>query len=125
MSIQATLQQIAELEKKARLYDAQRGRYVEYAAKLRGVVEQLSALAEDLDPAIEEGAGTRRDWSMELRELHEKMLAGVQVSSGFLRAAYPDVSEPQVYYLMNRLRKMPGVAERKDGVALWLFRKEA
>lgn len=114
------LGEVAELKRKAALYDGQRERYADYAHRLRGLADGLQKLADDFDPVLAAGR-ENRSYADEVARLHGQVVAGVHLSMDLARAALPELEESQVRYVFNRVAELPGVRKRKDGVKVFLY----
>jgi hypothetical protein len=111
-------------------------RYVEHAAsvalkakELRAMADALDDVARCIDPLLgqtvkKQSLGPRVDYDEILRELVAKMSAGLHVSGGMIHACYSDLEPYHVQKILVKLRMVPGVRERKEGVRLFLFMKE-
>jgi len=117
------IEQLTELSEKATRYDNQRGRYVEYAKRLKAVALELIAVAKELDPYLNvNGKGrpkTKRKKSAKLKaivpEVYGKMLQGAEMTSAILEKAY-GIDARQSHYVLSKIKKQhKGVFKRTEG----------
>lgn len=122
------LDQIAELKDKAARYDNMRERNLDYAKGITEARDILTAVLADMEPwknaTGKNGRQKRSNHSEELKELTEKMTAGLEVSFQLIKDTYR-LPDNQTYAIFNKLRRLKNIIERKDGKKIYLLvRKE-
>ena len=120
------LKEIEELTRIKAKYENQRGRYMEYAKKLKTASELLLEVANDIDPYLnthtEEKVRAKHGALKEVKaEVVEKLQCGVEVGTDFLVKAYPDLNISQIRSILKDVRGMKGVHSRKDGAKVFFF----
>jgi len=119
------IEQLTELSEKANRYDNQRGRYVDYAKRLKAVIVELAALAKELDPYVSlnsrgrpskrRNTGKRGRLKQIMIEVYDKMLKGAEMSSDVLNKAY-GLDGRQSHYVLSKIKAShKGVHKRTSG----------
>lgn len=96
---------------------------VELSLRCEQLAKDIAAVAKDIDPVPSQASsarGTYTNWDETLHALYEKMRAGVELRRSLIEKLASCTKE-QSTYLMNQLRKMPRVEERKDGLEIVIY----
>ena len=99
-----------------------KGRYVEYANKIKAIAEELISLAKEVDPVLSLRAGYKTHNSRaKMEELYNMMKAGTTINKELVEQTYPELEPYVVSNIMQRLKKFKGVEQRKVGNKLNLY----
>jgi hypothetical protein len=105
-------------------------KYVEHAKEiidikqdLISLIERLDKVAHEIDPVLGGTFEKRKNIKIKeiINELYDKMKNGVQVTRLLVHSTYPDLIDKQGNYIMEALKKLPGIKQAKDGRALRLY----
>jgi type I restriction-modification system DNA methylase subunit len=122
--------EFATIRSKAIKYDGMSKRYVEIAAKLKKIGEQLNEISKEIDPFLnikkaEEGMPAIKGSFMDIgKELYEKLITGTEISRKFIETVYPGYTNEQYGYLLQMIGKMPNVSKRREGMFIYLYAKK-
>lgn len=104
-------------------YEDVHKRYVEIAAKIKLMGEELVEMAKIIDPLM--GVKVRKrsgaDYDELVGEVFEKLRSGVQVSVDMIAKSYPDIDKSAHYYIFSKLKKCKGVSVGSVGRKKHLF----
>lgn len=102
-----------ELTEKANKYENMRERYDSYAEKLTKIRDEIDKIIAEIRPYLSVSKVPRKNNNYEdiVKEIVEKMQSGLSINCSFLETTY-GITEASAHYLINKIRKMPGIEER-------------
>jgi len=124
IGLKAMMDKIVELEGKAKKYDEVKEKYISFAAKLGGVIEELENLRLEVDPFIK-SVGSSKKHDPQRKEMEEWCLAtlkaGTHLTNELLGKAFPEASEILLRNVLQKVKTWPNVQLAKDGRQLRLY----
>lgn len=128
METEQFMRELNVMRGKALKYDNMSTRYVEIAAKLRKLGEELDSISKTIDPflnikKVEEGITPRGSFVEVATEIYQKCIEGTEISRKFIEVAYPGYTNEQYGYLLNMVKKMPNISKRREGMFIYLYSK--
>jgi len=111
------------LFKKANLYENMHDRDLEKNEKLASIIHLANELMAIQNPMIRVSIknSTGINWKEITADLYEKMDSGISVGIDLVRNMFPDWNEKYIYYLLAKLKTMPYVTSRKEGIKVLFF----
>ena len=118
------LKELEQMREDAIKFRNMKGRYLDYANRLREAVKSLNALIDEMDPVFKKKRLVAQigKYDEAMQDFLAVMRSGTHVGIEEIEKVYPALNR---FTLFTRLRKTPGIEQRKDGRHTKLFMKKA
>lgn len=121
-----TLSELQEAYKKLQIYELRKENNEPIAKRLNEISKELKQISEELVPTF--AIATKKDrpnYKAIVEELVNIMTNGGYVTKALLEKTYPSLKDTEIYYIMDKIKKMPNVDITMDGAKARLYMRKS